>query len=1126
MSYSLLKVEDFPLTGFKEYRKAIPGLYHIAFVDNEYNLFLSIDDKKSIEASLSFYNLMKEKGIKTYPLYINNGYKNISIDKIEVVKEILGLPDLILDKLDFKKDIISQLNFKNKIFELKKYAYKNMYDKIKRKWYVDDFKCYLLINGIFFMQDETIPFIDKNDNSLPVLIDEKNASKLVKQLISDVNSTLLYLEYNDDIDIDINKMKEYDVFSFSNRVDYFINNLYDEKIANISSDNYFKEKYSKILRRYLASIINYLYDDYSKNVLFIDTSKKSIMTKNKVEKYYVVSSLNSEMYSLDDINYFYPLRNKDYLIKLYDEYKAFKDPLLIYKKLELPYVGYNDFKNALKSSKKNPFLTFEYLDIDVLSDYSSIKRSGLLYNLTLENDNHNKLFILREMKKQGIIYTGYDNKVLELEDKISIDFVDENIDDVLKPIFDQEAKLSDIPFTCYKSMVYQYIDSESLFASLNEIDRISENKAMHYFYHHLTYQSLKDNLESFCKFYNINLDIEANYSFFSFLISLPLYILEEKYKNIAFINQNYYLIDKMDEDNVVGETFEIGLPYKYVNYSRIAYTFRKTPTSFPYFCSCQKEAIFNLLNYFYSTKKVKTCGYYNANIEFIKEYKIPDVLIPYLNLDKPLFDQFKFKDNLCHLCNHKEPSYYEENIISGKYKTNTIFETYIHSIGCKNNIFSDTVIIQEEFNKKIDNSMDGKDNLPIVSYNIKPSNMPTLLRPYFNLSGLELATLLITTFSVNIGTPDFDYGVIEISKLSKKEVEERLFSSKYKNYKDDSIRNNVEIFPRLRFVYSIISLAYKFKLAENIIPFLDERVCLDIDYNPKLKHPYVYLGKNFNAYSDDDKGDNYYFCSCDKEAIFKTVETMSEMFIGFENDDKNLRTIALLAISGLPYLVIKKFINYQDYKDVLKDLVFEDKICRRCLNENHAAYLFPFLKALPYKDEMEADYAFIKNFLAKDGIYFADDYDLSKVKYEPTYFYNLRTNFDYLLPPMFVNKTSDDTPNSLYRFLSMNETNLQNYLFDFISKSEDDKTNLAVFNNLMIKNFKLDNNFIYKILSNAFLLQNSDFKNVIDKYMPSLKSKEDNITYPIYNDILGFFTYLLEIYFSNCALNEKRIGRR
>ena len=1134
MSYSLLKNDDFPLSTDKNYRKAIIGLYHLAFVKNNHDVVIALEDKDSILEAIYFYNLMLKKGFRSFPLHTSNTVKEVSISNYSVLKEIIGLPELVNNKIDFSKDIISQLSFVDNLRELKVYAYKNMYDTLHMKWFVDDFKCYLLKRGIFFLQDETIPFINGEDNLLPVLIDEEKISDDIKELISDVSSLKLYIDYCSDIDISLTELKKYDKFSFVERLDYFVNNLYIEKVANLNPTIDFKEKYAHILRIYFSCIINHLYDDYLTNVLKIENNKKSIMSDVKYEDYFVISSLNTEIFSKDKKNYFLPSHNKKLLIDLYNQNKHLNNALKIFSSMHLPYVLYNSFVEYYKKDKENPFSHFKYLNINPIDLYSTIKRDFGFYIFLPSHPLHKKLFFLRELKMHGFYYSSYEELALQLDSDVNIKVDVSKTKILLKEFFNGKPKFSLSPYIFFKNVAPLDYNLSSLLHDLELLDELSKNNALLFFYTHLEKTTLKDAILKMMKEFNIKENLTRHWIFFGFIVAVPYTIIKSHFLKTVISSNNSLIIDTIQSYHKNDETYEIALPYKYVSYSRLAYSFREKYDSTPYFCSCQKKAIENSINYYdkqFTISKPSFLSHLKRNNKntlveknkfILNNISLPSYVLDTLNLKKDLFLQLKFKDNLCHLCNHVEPSYFEENNVSSKFINNTIYETYIHAIGCEHDIFTDTVIKNEEFMQSLEDNIMSLNNKPLIPYNFK--EVPSILKPYFNLDGLETAAFLINFFTIGLGYKDFDDAMLDLASLTKLDIQDSFF--KGSNNEHYYLFHNTNVFPQLKYAYDIIALAYKIELAKKRIPHLDEQICLNIDYSPRLPLPYVYLGKVFNAYGSNEEGDDFYFCSCDKKAIISSLNYVNKRIMIYTGRNSSLQMITAMTLVGLPFVAVKKFAHYTNLNDIISALKFKDIICRRCNNVNHSAYFNSFLKTLPYKDEMKADYSFAKNALAKGLVFLYDDVDLASIKYSPDHIYNLDSSYDPLYFPMYIpEKNDDDKPNILYSFSSMSKEVLENYLFEFTAISKKKKIDLIQMSQLILKNFDIDKTILYRLLKGFSDFDDATLRSFLDRNMPSIAHGEDKIDDVTYQNIFGFITFLVEKFIEELVLDEKRIGR-
>lgn len=114
---------------------------------------------------------------------------------------------------------------------------------------------------------------------------------------------------------------------------------------------------------------------------------------------------------------------------------------------------------------------------------------------------------------------------------------------------------------------------------------------------------------------------------------------------------------------------EPNLPYKYVHTGKyfngldfaVFYAFSKTEDSNIFFCSCQKQAIKNMLDICdkFSGIAPHISGYKLYN--HIIKMKFPSVINMIIHESnckngKDIFQLLHFKDNLCHLCNHITPT--------------------------------------------------------------------------------------------------------------------------------------------------------------------------------------------------------------------------------------------------------------------------------------------------------------------------------------------------------------------------------------------------------------------------------------------------------------------------------------
>ena len=165
------KEEELFLDFSHDYQQAVFGSFHIAFMTRDENYVLPKEDFDSLKMALWFYeNKIKDK--KKYPVFDSHSYVYKEGSDREALFQILGLPRPVFDGLDLNEDILSQLTFKDGLSNLKKECYQQRANEDDTKWYHDDFQLFCLKNGIFFLYDETIPFIENDNPVLPVFFKE------------------------------------------------------------------------------------------------------------------------------------------------------------------------------------------------------------------------------------------------------------------------------------------------------------------------------------------------------------------------------------------------------------------------------------------------------------------------------------------------------------------------------------------------------------------------------------------------------------------------------------------------------------------------------------------------------------------------------------------------------------------------------------------------------------------------------------------------------------------------------------------------------------------------------------------------------------------------------------------
>lgn len=1138
MDYKLIcEDDDFSLSSSTNLKKAKIGLYHLGFIKNDLSRVISIDDKKSIEAALSFYNMLKEKGYKKYPISTLKSYKEVNIEDKKVIQEIIGLPFSFYKGIDFNKDIISQLTFEDNLTDIKKYAYRNIYTYFNKKWYCDIFKNFCLEKGIFFLYDETIPFINDENNILPVLIDEKKISKKISTLLTEATSLKLIIECLDqDIDEkDIVEFEKYDSFSFTKRVDYFINNLYIKEIADLNPSKDFKKIYSRCLRIYFAFIINYLYDKFLNEVTKNISFKKSAFTESKINNYYVISNINSEMYSVNKVNYYFPINNKEIITILYNKYKNIKNPLLLYKAMRLPWVGYEQFLTALNKNKDNPFDEITYVeDISYTDNFLSTKRIDQFYNYdsNLKDYFHNEIVINRELIKEGFLYKDI---ITETDDnKIKLEIINGIKHSYYESYYNDKSKnFTNYFLDCYID-ASGTIDYDLFFKMLLEkVDSKSNNEALNFFINDCDNKSLIEVKKDIERTFSFKLNHEMIDDFLNFVLNYPKYIMQNEIEKKLLNEGNRFAYDcftiPYSNIDTSSETYEVSLPLKFVSYGDYFYSFKKEYNSKGYICSCQKEAVYNIVKHFSDI-------YSKINPEQVELTKFLLSVIPLpkniknsIDTKKDFLPQLKFKDHICHLCNNSEPLFSDVTVDDFDiYNHSSIYRTYINAIGAKNNLF----VYDEKTKEIISDLIDEKYNDPnelyishLLSYDFK-KELPPVLKPFFDIDGAQLALLICSTILLDFDNQQTLNDLNTLFEMSKKDVK-KLLINKSNTIDFDSPFVTESAASKIFFIYNMIIAAYRNKLSKEELNLYDDYLCLNDDFNCNLPYPYIFLGKTFNAYSSSIGGKEVYLCSCDKKGVELVVKKINKMFKNEPVEKAGLKTLAVLSLSGLPYQYIKNYIHYEDPLIALESFKYKDNICRRCLNENHAAYQVPFVKVYPNKDEMTAEYSFAKSKLASDGLTFIDTVDLSEVHFDPNYKYDINQYETYMIPGIFPQNVSDSIePDTLYKFTVVTKDHFETYLFDYCILSKYSKKTLSSFTTIMKLRYEQDNDFFYDFIRN-FAYKSEPFSRIITYFFNDtvIKNNIDIDYYDFCQLVLGFVTYILEELFHRYAMDEKRIGR-
>ena len=1106
-----------------KYHKAIFGLYHVAFLNDNGEYVLSNKDRQSIIIALDFYkSRILEHSL--YPVYDGSIFTRRSSKDKAVLRQVLGLPNILFDKLDLKKDIIKQLKFVNDVEKLKRIVYQNVYKNInKSKWYMDDFRLYCLKMGFFFPYDETKVFVNKINDTLPVYINEGLLDETLSKYYKEAISSRFVIDYQI-LDKDfISIMEKLDSFSFDERLSYFINGYENEKIdeLNISTDD--KLRYADILRKYLASLINILYDRYSFDILHQATSKLSYLSSSHIKQkrtVYTISSFSGEMYSKDNNEFVFPLFDKDRIYNLLKEtYEEYKDDnlLLFYARLSLPYEGYKYIKDLDNIDIDKIISTLPFDNYPKSYEYISSKRYDEFYSYSQGEKEHQYIFLKRLIRQYGINYDlslPFDQS--EFNSLINIKKVSNIQNEDLANLFDnKKLSFSNDLFLDYSLDIKS--NDYKLKRLLKEIDRVSNNQAANYFMNNLYNGTIQDKVYQLLALCHL----EGRYSksllpFFNYVIHYPLKVVLSQFRLEAIRNGDELTLFALDSPRSEKDTYEPNMPLPYVSFSKLAYSFKGDYFSTPFLCECQKDAIINTIEKYgkiYDESNSKHSAVSKRQY-IIDNLELPDEIKNSLKADKDIISQLHFKDHVCHLCNKSIPSYHEIDNQSPY----GIYTTYIRAKAAKEGVYINYLLDEDTFDP-----FDGNKIYPLITYDedkIKPC-----LKPYLNFTPKALLALIASVFGMNLSLDFFQNTLLNFLSF-----DEELIKKIVNGTLTDDELNSIDrvLLASLQLIYKSIERAYAVDVSKDIIPELEScPFSLNIDYNEKLPYPYIHLGPVFNAYSPTIDSDELYLCNCDKKAVLNIVTTFYQLFVDQLNPE--LLTPAILSLSGLPYRIQLKYKDYDftagSPDDFVSKLSFKDLICRRCTNITHRAFASPFFKVEPFEEDNAAESMFALNTLAKEGVYFEVSYglfDLTFLDVSSDYKYDLSSLFDLSLPA--IASPREGPSSNIYSFFVMSPSDLKAYIDEFTKAYSNKAELIAYVSSILLDTYSNNEKVFYEFFFKDFRRCNS-YAELLRMLFPEISRVRYTMAEDCMNLILAFMTFLLKKLIEKYAHDERKIGR-
>lgn len=1133
MGYCFTADRYVPLSQFKGYKGVCFSIWHAAFVRDDDVVVFPIEDKPSFEMAWEFY---KDRILKleSYPVFVSeNKLEKKDVRDKEVIRQILGLPHFVFDKLDPERDIISQLRFEAGLKRIKHASYQDIYSFLSMKWYRDDFKLYCLSCGVFFPYEETLPFVDGKEKEFPVFVDVKRLPDALRKIVRNFNYERMIIDF---VGVDANEelvsfFKKQDSLSFEEKISQYLNSdskkTEDEKI------------YALCLRKLIASIIDYLYDSYSLFVLNRLSQKTSFLTEVDIrfkKQAKVISSYNGDMYRFGDRSYAFLECDKGDILLLFfivrSVYHVF-DPLLLYAKAGLPYPGYVYLKKKHVTDFYDVIHNLPFVKgFDEKVSFLSPKRLDSFYSYLTGQPMHDFAFFRRQLMLNGVIFdVCHPYGILDGEPiRISSNEYGSK-PSRLSMLFQKKGQtlLSIYADYCLENGFDSNHGLRRFIVDL--LSKKSDNMNMvPEFYSYISEHGFNEGLEYFLASYGMEQGKPKEcVSFFLYVAMYPITIMSQEFHHYLSyfpVSDGRKIMEYIHDIGSGKKKYEPSLPYPFVDYGKVYIAFAKDCFSEYKICLCQKKSLKKRIEYFshYFDSKVRF-GQRDSTSESLAVKKnkfvlahlgLPESVLAIIDPNQDILSQIPFEEGICHLCNHVEPTGLDD--IGDFYSSSKAYQNYILSNASLYGMHSTILPLPEYVSEYIEEAQ----NLPYnesVLY-VDEEHISPYLKKMLPKSKKDAICYITVAFPFF-----FAYERIENALNIFYDISDMTFmSSIYGScFVGSEFVRHTEGFRMIAYFLLRLEEAYDTKMFEKTNVEISESTCgIFPDYNPRLVYPYVSLGRVFNGYKPSFDSDEIYFCECDRNSITYFLSLFSNLVLNVEfNDD--FSTPLILGMTGLPLEVILKYKDY-DFRQHTVDefvrdcLVFKDHICRRCLNVPHAALGSFFEKVLPFKEDMKAELSFASNALAHD-YRMISCLSNTRFAYKPDYVYDA---MDSKIPYIYGAKINEQSICPMIRFFCMPYSDLKKMVEDYQKTYQTQSEALAMACSIILDDYYKNNRIFLD-----FLERNSSknlFESVKLSFTQLSRVREELIPDTI-QKILNFIDYLFWEYLMELVRLERRIGR-
>lgn len=1127
------KIETMSLPFNSDYSAAVFGLLHVAFVDKNGNYCLMEEDRKSIEASLSFYqNQIKKSG--KYPIYENDCHERyVSSNDKEAFLEVLGLPEPMLKTLDLSKDILSQIHFVNNNLLLKEECYSSVYDK--GKWFNDCFRCFCMNNGVFL--SDVIPCFRYVLPELPIYFDRSRMNERYKQIYDSALTERLVISFTDGISKEnLNLFYKLDDFSLGDRVNHFLNNVPNREINELSLTKKFAELYKSVLKMFISTFIESILNEYLSSVLGKSVDFISLFDLYQIpentKKIYSVSSYNEEMYTYDKIHFFFALSEKQRIKKIMTEkIKEKKNDSLIslYASFKFPYEGYQYIKECKKENVDELLSLLPFEEVSETNCYMSVKRYAFSGAYIPNREEHNIVCENRALSIFGIDYLGFDWERPN-DCMFTIRVRKANRPESLKALFDDETMtFTNTILPGYLSLDYVE-DKQEVKKFCEMLDEASSNRALIEFYKQFDEACFDDAMEFILEKYDL-LEGEC------FLDSLFFYALTYPQK-LAGNEIRYHFIKNQDTLSLACldsflhlEKREDSLPYPYVEYGDIFNSYKKHPFDKPCLCECQRDAVLNRIDYYekcfqkmHEDDKKNCQDYIVAKQKFILDHLgLSKDVSSRINLFQDLASQLTFKANLCHVCNHARPTVYHDN--QGIDLLTNIYENYLISRLSQAGVYLERSLAFDQADRFICisefiTSIEEKKYHTLIHFDKDSSNK--MLAEFLPMSMTSVLSLLCAFYGGNGMDMDFIKDVSSFSLIDDKLLLRLLYDCTENMYQ--IINNYSQIFVLLCEIFRSFETALAIEESKDFLPVQDSLFCMNRDYNKTLPHPVILLGKQFDAYMDEE-GSTIYFSIRDKKPLQDFGNYYLDMLKNSSIVEKKALAPILLGSLGLPYQVIHKYESFdfwhKSFDQFLSRLKFEDGIDRCDFKIKHSVFKGAFRKAFPSKEDRIAEYRLAIMDQIRDGFKINSTYDLNEINLETASTLKLDDPL-YALP--FFECLTKEIPEVLVKQIYRTKESMAFMLRTFYGKMKKKNDALKKACHVIYDEFLMNN----RVLLDFIVPEHGRYqclRELVEDIFPAVNNFNNNQKDKIEMSIISFVFYLFEDLIEQYVEKEYSLGR-